>query len=89
MKTNTQTHIKIYHNSHSTRTGETNCTDSQAKRWRSYGGAPPPPRILLVCFRVFAFVLRRHINLNKERNKRDSCLRVDALAINTPPPRLG
>lgn len=86
MKTNTQTHIKIYHNSHSTRTGETNCTNSQARRWRSYGGATL--RILLICFRVFAFVLHRHVNLNKERNKWASCLRVAALAINTPPPRL-
>lgn len=86
MKTNTETHIKIYHNPHSTRTGETNCTNSQAKRWRSYGvGAL---RILLLCFRFFAFVLRRHVNLNKERNKRASCLRVDALTINTPPPHL-
>lgn len=34
------------------------------------------------------FALTRHINLNKERNKRTRGLRVDALTINAPPPRL-
>lgn len=40
-------------------------------------------------FRVFAFVLYRRVNLNKERNKWARCLRVDALASNAPLPHLG
>lgn len=35
-----------------------------------------------------AFVLYRHVNLNKERNKRARCLRVEALASNAPLPHL-
>lgn len=78
-QTNTQTDIKIYHNSHSNRTGETTCTNSQAKKWRSYSTAAL--RVLLFCFRVFAFVLHRHVNLNKERNKWARRLGVDALVV--------
>lgn len=52
-ETNTQMDIKIYHNSHSNRTGETNCTNSQAKKMAPVVRCHPThPPILLpgLCF---------------------------------------
>lgn len=55
-----------------------NCTNSQATKGRSLHNITPHVSPLMVP--GLAFVLYRHVNLNKERNKRARCLRVDSLA---------
>lgn len=85
-RTHKQTDSKIYHNSHPNIqeknmlykfTGkERTLTPQHRSTWSPLLFSRP------------CFVLDRHINLNKERNKRARCLRVDALPINAPPPHL-
>lgn len=81
--TQTNIDIKIYNNSHSNIQEKTNCTNSQAK------GRTLTPQHQPTCSPLFVsrscFVLARHINLIKERNKRARCLRVDALTIKRTP----
>lgn len=63
-----------------------NCTNSQAMKGHSLHNITPHVSPEMVP--GLAFVLYRHVNLNKERNKRARCLRVDALASNAPLPHL-
>lgn len=69
------------------KTGEKiNFTNSQAMKGRSPHNITP--HVSPETVPGLAFVLYRHVNLNKERNKWARCLRVDTLALNAPLPHL-
>lgn len=84
---NTQTNIniKIYNGFHSNIQGKQILQIHRRRKDAHLQHQPTRPPLL---FCRSCFVLTRLINLNKERNKRARCLRVDALTINAPPPRL-
>lgn len=69
---------KIHHKSQLKEQEKKNCTNSQATKGRSLHNITPHVSPLMVP--GLAFVLYRHVNLNKERNKRARCLRVYSLA---------
>lgn len=84
-QSNTQTNIdiKIYNNSHS------NIQEKQIiqiHRQRKDTHSIISAHLFSPFVSRSCFVLTPHINLNKERNKRARCLRVDALTINAAPP---
>lgn len=83
-QSNTQTNIdiKIYNNSHS------NIQEKQIvqiHRQRKDAHSTTTAHKFSSFVSRSCFVLTHHINLNKERNKRARCLRVDALTINRTP----
>lgn len=53
--------------------GKINCTNSQAMKGRSLHNITP--HVSPETVPGLAFVLYRHVNLNKERNKRARCLK--------------
>lgn len=76
VKTNTQTHIKIYHNSQTEQ--KTQIVQIHRQRNGARTAAAPPYAASSFASGVVAFAFRRHVNLNKERNKRARRLGVDA-----------
>lgn len=79
-QSNTQTKKTLKYRTILTQTyRKTSCTNSQARDAHSSTAHMLSPFVSRSCF-----VLAHHINLNKERNKRARCLRVDALTINAP-----